>query len=77
MVISMSITDNPERLMPDPKSGPTEDDVRTRGQLLPEEKVAGGSEKPEEQARAILEDSEERVDAPHDPPDGELPGGTG
>ncbi len=57
--------------MPGPETGPSEDDVRTRSQLLPEEEAAGGSCDPREQARLILEDSEERVNAPHDPPDGE------
>ena len=50
---------------------PTEDDVRDRSQLLPEEDEAGGSENPVAQARAILQESEERVNAPHDPPDGD------
>lgn len=55
--------------MAEPDTGPAEDDVRTRSGLLPEEKATGGSADPVEQARAILQDSEERVDAPHDPPD--------
>lgn len=56
--------------MTDPETGPTEDDVHTRSGLLPEEHAAGGSDDPQAQARAILQESEERVDAPHDPPDG-------
>lgn len=56
--------------MTGPDTGPTEDDVRARSRLLPEEHAAGGSDHPEEQARAILQESEERVNAPHDPPDG-------
>ncbi len=46
-------------------------DIQVRAELLPEEQTAGGSEDSEAQAQAILEESEERVDAPHDPPDGE------
>lgn len=37
--------------------------VRSRADLLPEE-VEAGSEDPEEQARAILADSDERTDRP-------------
>ena len=56
--------------MRDPDERPSEEDVSTRAELLPEEKAAGESADPHEQARAVLEDSEERVNAPHDPPDG-------
>ena len=40
-----------------------EDRIDHRSELLPEETVAG-SEDPEAQARAILEDSDERTDDP-------------
>jgi hypothetical protein len=43
--------------------GPDEDDVHTRAHLLPEE-TAVGSDDPEEQARVILEESEERTEEP-------------
>jgi hypothetical protein len=39
----------------------TEHNVETRAELLPEERSAGGSEIPEEQAEAILAESEERT----------------
>jgi hypothetical protein len=39
----------------------TEENVETRAQLLPEEQSAGGSDIPEEQAEAILAESEERT----------------
>jgi hypothetical protein len=38
-----------------------EDNIETRAQLLPEEEAAGGSDAPEEQAEAILAESEERT----------------
>jgi len=47
--------------------------VSERAVLLPEEKAAGPSADPQGQAAAILADSEERVNAPHDPPDGADP----
>jgi hypothetical protein len=53
------------------KHQPPSDDVRTRAELLPEEKAAGETADPEEQARAVLADSEARVNAAHDPPDAE------
>ena len=40
-----------------------EDHVRTRAELLPEEQAVG-SDAPEEQARAILAESEERTEHP-------------
>jgi hypothetical protein len=43
--------------------GPAEDAVRTRAELLPEEKAVG-SDDPELQARAILAESEERTEHP-------------
>lgn len=43
--------------------GPDEGHVHTRAELLPEE-VAVGSDDPEEQARVILEESEERTEEP-------------
>jgi hypothetical protein len=46
-----------------PAEGPTDDQVESRSALLPEEQAAG-SEDPEGQAEAILEESEERTDAP-------------
>ncbi len=42
---------------------PDDDRVETRAELLPEERTAG-SEDPEEQAEAILEESDERTDDP-------------
>lgn len=42
---------------------PDEHDVETRAELLPEEQAAG-SDAPEEQARAILEESLERTEDP-------------
>jgi hypothetical protein len=43
-----------------------EDDerIRSRAELLPEEVAAGGSDDPEAQAAAILEESDERTDDP-------------
>ncbi len=41
--------------------------VEGRSDLLPEE-AAAGSDDPEAQARAILEESDERTDHPEDPP---------
>ena len=46
---------------PEAQSNVTESNVETRSHLLPEEKAAGGSENPEEQAEAILAESEERT----------------
>jgi hypothetical protein len=42
---------------------PDEARVESRAELLPEEEDAG-SENPEEQARVILEESDERTDSP-------------
>jgi hypothetical protein len=42
---------------------PDEARVESRADLLPEEEAAG-SEAPEDQARAILEDSDERTEDP-------------
>ena len=42
---------------------PDEDRVQSRSELLPEERAAG-SENPREQAEQILEESEERTEAP-------------
>lgn len=42
---------------------PEEDHIKSRAELLPEE-VAAGSEDPEEQAEAILEESQDRTDDP-------------
>jgi hypothetical protein len=42
---------------------PGEDRIERRAELLPEEKAAG-SEAPEQQAEAILEDSDERTAHP-------------
>jgi len=42
---------------------PTDDNVQKRAELLPEE-LAAGSDDPEAQARAILEESEDRVQHP-------------
>ena len=39
----------------------SEQNVDSRAQLLPEEQSAGGSDIPEEQAEAILAESEERT----------------
>jgi hypothetical protein len=46
---------------PEARANVTEDNIETRAQLLPEEQAAGGSEVPEEQAEAILAESEERT----------------
>ena len=59
--------------MREPDGTPSEADVRTRAALLPEETSAGDSADPRAQARAVLAESEERVAAPHDPPDGDDP----
>jgi hypothetical protein len=42
---------------------PDEDRIESRSELLPEERAAG-SEIPHEQAEQILEESEERTEAP-------------
>lgn len=44
---------------------PDENRVARRAELLPEEEAAG-SENPEEQAEAILEESDERTQAPEE-----------
>jgi hypothetical protein len=44
---------------------PDEDRVARRAELLPEEEAAG-SENPEQQAEAILEESDERTQAPEE-----------
>ena len=46
---------------PDALANVTEENVETRAQLLPEEQASGGSDIPEEQAEAILAESEERT----------------
>jgi hypothetical protein len=46
---------------PEAEANVTAGNVETRSHLLPEEKTAGGSEVPEEQAEAILAESEERT----------------
>jgi hypothetical protein len=46
---------------PEARANVTEENIETRAQLLPEEQTAGGSENPEEQAEAILAESEERT----------------
>ena len=46
---------------PEAVANVTEENVETRAQLLPEERAAGGSDNPEEQAEAILAESEERT----------------
>lgn len=38
--------------------------IERRAELLPEEEAAGGSEDPEAQAAAILEESDQRTDDP-------------
>ena len=45
---------------PEALANVTEENIETRSQLLPEEQAAGGSDNPEEQAEAILAESEER-----------------
>jgi hypothetical protein len=42
-----------------------EDRIESRADLLPEE-VQAGSDDPDEQAKAILEDSDERTDHPEE-----------
>jgi hypothetical protein len=44
---------------------PEESRVERRAELLPEE-AAAGSDNPEEQAQAILEDSDERTEHPEE-----------
>jgi hypothetical protein len=46
---------------PEARANVTEDNVESRSHLLPEEQAAGGSDIPEEQAEAILAESEERT----------------
>jgi len=46
---------------PEARANVTEENVETRAQLLPEEQSAGGSDIPEQQAEAILAESEERT----------------
>jgi len=46
---------------PEARANVTEHNVETRAQLLPEEKSVGGSDIPEQQAEAILAESEERT----------------
>ena len=46
---------------PEAVANVSEENVETRAQLLPEEQSAGGSDIPEEQAEAILAESEERT----------------
>ena len=46
---------------PEAVANVTEENVETRAQLLPEEQSVGGSDNPEEQAAAILAESEERT----------------
>ena len=46
---------------PEAQANVSEENVETRAQLLPEEQSAGGSDIPEEQAEAILAESEERT----------------
>ncbi|WNV87057.1 hypothetical protein [Umezawaea sp. Da 62-37] len=42
---------------------PREDEVESRAHLLPEEIAAGGSADPEAQAKAVLQESEDRGNA--------------
>jgi hypothetical protein len=44
---------------------PGDDRIERRAELLPEE-LAAGSDLPEEQAKVILEDSDERTDDPEE-----------
>ena len=46
---------------PEAVANVSEENVETRARLLPEEQSAGGSDIPEEQAEAILAESEERT----------------
>jgi hypothetical protein len=46
---------------PEARANVTEHNVETRAHLLPEEQAAGGSDNPEQQAEAILAESEERT----------------
>jgi hypothetical protein len=53
---------------------PGEDEITARAHLLPEEEAAGGSADPRAQAEAILDESEDRVNAPsYAPTDGAGP----
>ena len=58
-----------------PETAPTDEQISGRARLLPEEEAAGGSDNPQAQAEEVLKSSEERVNAPHDPPDGDEPSG--
>jgi len=51
---------------------PSDDAVHGRASLLPEE-IRVGSDDPDAQAEAILEESEERIDAPPAAPDPDDP----
>lgn len=42
---------------------PSDEEIASRSQLLPEEEAAG-SDDPEAQAKAVLEESEERIQDP-------------
>jgi len=57
-----------ENLTPEALGNVTEDNIRTRAQLLPEEKAMEGSEIEEVAAELILAESEERTIHP-DPDD--------
>ena len=46
---------------PEARANVTQHNVETRSHLLPEEQAAGGSDIPEQQAEAILAESEERT----------------
>ena len=46
---------------PEARENVTEENVHSRGRLLPEERSAGPSADPEAQAEAILAESEERT----------------
>jgi hypothetical protein len=46
---------------PEALANVTEQNIESRSHLLPEEEAAGGSDIPEEQAEAILAESEERT----------------
>jgi hypothetical protein len=55
--------DHPDRVDGPDDAGTDHDDVERRAELLPEERAVG-SDDPEEQARVILAESQERTEDP-------------
>ena len=63
----MSPDDGPSSTLPPDLDLPTEEDVATRADLLPEEQAVG-SDDPEAQAAIVLEDSVRRTEEPNAAP---------